>query len=73
MAKRGGAEKVQAMNADRQATILGLEYGAAAGAASATQAANLNQQNVDAETRAATAAAVGETAKAGAEVYKAYK
>ena len=73
MARRGGAAKVQQMNADRQATILGLEYGAAAGAGAASQAASLNQQNVDAETRKATAEAVGDVGEKGGEVYKDYK
>jgi hypothetical protein len=72
MAKRGGAAKVQQMNADRQATILGLEYGASAGAAAATQAASLNQQQVDAETKKATAEAVGTVAEKGIDVYKQY-
>jgi len=45
MAERGGAQWVQSAKMDRQATLLGMEYGEAAGANQASQIANTNAIN----------------------------
>ena len=45
MAERGGEQWVQAAGMDRAATILGMEYGEAAGANLAAQTAKTNELN----------------------------
>ena len=45
MAERGGAQWVQSAKMDRQATLLGMEYGEASGANQASQIANTNVTN----------------------------
>ena len=47
MAERGGAQWVQTAEMDRQATLLGMEYGEAAGANQALQRAQTNEINAE--------------------------
>jgi hypothetical protein len=60
--ERGGAQWVQEKEMDRQATLLGMQMGASAGANLGAQNAALNQQQVDAAAATANTQAIGNLA-----------
>ena len=57
--ERTGEEKKQKFETDRQATLLGMQMGATAGATKSAEAAALNQQQVDAAATSANIGALG--------------
>ena len=71
--ERIGEEKVQQFEADRQATLLGMQMGATAGASQALTSANLAQQQAAAAGRAAVASSIGQGLIYQALIHPQYK
>ena len=63
MAERGGEQWVQAAEMDKQATILGMEYGEAAGANQALQTAKANEMNARVAQQQIVAEGIGTVAQ----------
>ena len=62
MAERGGEQMKQKFEMDRQATLLGMQYGAAAGANMAATQAQQHEMYVDAASNQALASSIGTAA-----------